>query len=224
MAGFEPAAEPASGFDPLGWAWGQCTAFAAMVAGWVQGGVKGNADNWLSSGEAAGLATSKTPAPGDIAVFSSAFPGSSGYGHVAVVTGLNGDEFSVAQGNVEGLDVASAGTYSDSSPYLEGFLVPPTAAAAAVTATDAAYDVTTGDTASAPASSSSASSSSSTPASLGGQMGQSAGQGAIAGLGGIFDNLSGALTTPWLIAVLVAVVVTYVGFSPGMSGGPDSAV
>jgi hypothetical protein len=223
VAGFEPAAEPASGFDPLGWAWGQCTAFAAMVAGWVQGGVKGNADNWLSSGEAAGLATSKTPAPGDIAVFSSAFPGSSGYGHVAVVTGLNGDEFSVAQGNVEGLDVASAGEYSDSSPYLEGFLVPPTAAAAAATATDAAYDVTSaGEASPATAASTSSAPASSSPASP--SLGQSLGQQAALGLSGAFDQLDAAISTPVLIALLVAVVVTYVGFSSKLDGGPQSAV
>ena len=221
MAGFEPAAEPASGFDPLGWAWGQCTAFAARVAGWAQGKVKGNANAWYASGSAAGLATSRTPEPGDIAVFSSAFPGSKGYGHVAVVTGVNGDEFSVAQGNVEGLDVASAGEYSADSSYLEGFLVPPSSAAAATTATDAAY--LAGDT-SAAAAPAAAGSSSSTPSTTAGQLGQGLGQQAIAGLSGALEGVSSAISTPVLIAVLVAVVVVYVGFSSTMSGGPDRAI
>jgi hypothetical protein len=139
------------------------------------------------------------------------------------VTGLNGDEFSVAQGNVEGLDVASAGEYSDSSPYLEGFLVPPTAAAAAATATDAAYDVTSaGEASPATAASTSSAPASSSPASP--SLGQSLGQQAALGLSGAFDQLDAAISTPVLIALLVAVVVTYVGFSSKLDGGPQSAV
>jgi len=223
--GFEPAAEPASGFDPLGWAWGQCTAFAAEVASWVQGSVQGNAENWLASGAAAGLPTSKTPAPGDIAVFSSGFPGSGGAGHVAVVTGVNGsgDEFSVEQGNVQGVDVASAGEYSTSNPYLEGFLEPPSRVDTGETLI-ALSDVTgaansPAGSAAAAAAAASSSSSGSTGSSVGAQLGSQA----VSGVTGMLDSLVGWFDTPRLVGFAVAAVVMYMGWSSTLQGGPTNA-
>jgi hypothetical protein len=220
--GFEPAAEPVSGFDALGWAWGQCTAFAAEVAGWAQGKVKGNADSWLASGAAAGLPTSTTPAPGDIAVFSSAFPGSGGYGHVAVVTGVDGsgDEFSVEQGNVAGVDVASSGEYSSSNAYLEGFLVPPTRADQAQTIS--AYDQVEG-LANATPGAAGGTKTQATGATTTGSAGAVLAANAVSGLGNVVDSLQGWFDTPRLIAFGVAAVVLYMGYSSTLQGGPTAS-
>jgi surface antigen len=220
---FEPAAEPKSGFDPLGWAWGQCTAFAAEMAGWVQGDVKGNATNWLSSGKAAGLATSSTPAPGDVAVFSGSLPGSGGYGHVAVVTAVGSGEFDVDQGNVEGVDVASAGQYSDASPYLEGFLVPPNAADAAQTLASA-YDVTgLGSVIPAAATATTPTTTTATGATSTSSAGAVLAANAVSGLGNVVDSLQSWFDTPRLIAFGVAAVVLYMGYSSTLQGGPTAS-
>jgi hypothetical protein len=218
--GFEPAAEPASGFDPLGWAWGQCTAFAAEVAGWVQGNVKGNAGSWFASGRAAGLLTSSTPAPGDVAVFSDAFPGSGGYGHVAVVTAVSGDQFSVDQGNVKGVDVASTGQYSSTNPYLEGFLVPPSGADTTETLL-AGYDVTSGSAVPATAT---ADPTTATGATSTGSAGAVLAANAVSGLGSVVDSLQSWFDTPRLIAFGVAAVVLYMGYSSTLQDGPAAAV
>jgi hypothetical protein len=223
--GFEPAAEPSSGFDPLGWAWGQCTAFAAEVASWVQGNVKGNADQWLASGQAAGLATSLTPEPGDVAVFSGALPGSGGYGHVAVVTAVSGDQFSVDQGNVAGLDVASTGEYSSDDPYLLGFLVAPNPGAAAQTVLAATAATPAGSAqaqaqafaaAAASSSTSSTSAPSSDPAS---SIGGAAGGAAATGLVNLLSDLEGWFDTPRLIGFSVAAVVMYLFWGPSLTQG-----
>ena len=127
MAGFEPTGTTTSHpvFDVLGYAWGQCTAFVAESVGWLGGGAGlGNAANWLNNAKSQGYGISSTPVPGSVAVFGAGTPGSGGAGHVALVTAVNGAGFNVAEANVQGLDVVSAGSYADSNPNLLGFILP----------------------------------------------------------------------------------------------------
>ena len=100
---FEPYPEPSSGNNTLGWAWGQCTAYVAYAAPWVNGNVHGNADEWLTTTT---LPISDIPAVGDVVVFG---PGQSGAdavaGHVAVVVAVGNTGFTIEEGNgTAGLD------------------------------------------------------------------------------------------------------------------------
>jgi hypothetical protein len=125
--GFEPAPEPPDGSDPLGWAWGQCTAYVALAAPWIQGLVTGNADAWLSSAAAHGLLTTQVPAVGDVVVFD---PGQSGAseadGHVAVVASVGVGSFVITEGNgTAGLDQVDQRTITIGVGNYLGFIEPP---------------------------------------------------------------------------------------------------
>jgi hypothetical protein len=144
---------------------------------------------------------------------------------VAVVTGVNGsgDEFSVDQGNVAGLDVESSGQYSTSSPYLEGFLVPPTstdraqtlASLADITGAANADPTTTTPTTTTTTAATGATSTGSAGAVLAAN--------AVSGLGNVVDSLQSWFDTPRLIAFGVAAVVLYMGYSSTLQGGPTAS-
>lgn len=65
---------------------GQCTWFVAEQVNWI--GLWGNASQWLSSAQAAGLPTGSTPMIGAVAVWAPNAGGASAFGHVALVTGI----------------------------------------------------------------------------------------------------------------------------------------
>lgn len=75
---------------------GQCTWGVKQVASWV-GSYWGNANQWLYSASAAGFRTGSTPAVGAVAVWTSG-----AYGHVAVVTAVNGSQIQVVESNYAG--------------------------------------------------------------------------------------------------------------------------
>ena len=75
---------------------GQCTWGAKQAAPWV-GNYWGNANQWPASARAAGFSTGSTPQVGAIAVWGSGY-----YGHVAVVTAVNGSQIQVVESNYAG--------------------------------------------------------------------------------------------------------------------------
>ena len=75
---------------------GQCTWGAKQAAPWV-GNYWGNAGQWLSSARAAGFRTGSTPQVGAVAVWTNTY-----YGHVAVVTAVNGSQIQVVESNYAG--------------------------------------------------------------------------------------------------------------------------
>ncbi|NQJ21961.1 CHAP domain-containing protein [Streptococcus suis] len=76
---------------------GQCTWGVKQAAPWV-GNYWGNANQWLYSASAAGFSTGSTPVVGAVAVWTSA----GAYGHVAVVTAVNGSQIQVVESNFNG--------------------------------------------------------------------------------------------------------------------------
>ena len=99
-----------------------------MLAPWV-GNYWGNAGQWLSSGAAAGHLTGTTPQVGAVAVWTS---GAGGYGHVAVVTAVDGDNIQVMEanygGSAEQADSRGVGNYrgwfSASQSGISGYIYP----------------------------------------------------------------------------------------------------
>jgi peptidoglycan hydrolase CwlO-like protein len=74
---------------------GQCTWGAKKAAPWA-GNNWGNGGQWAASAAAEGFRTGSTPQVGAIAVWQG------GYGHVAVVTGVNGSQIQVVESNYNG--------------------------------------------------------------------------------------------------------------------------
>ena len=104
---------------------GQCTWGVKELAPWV-GNYWGNANQWLSSGIAAGHTTGSTPQVGSVAVWTG------GYGHVAVVTAVDGDNIQVMEanygGSAEQADSRGIGNYrgwfSASQSGISGYVYP----------------------------------------------------------------------------------------------------
>ena len=107
---------------------GQCTWGAKVLAPWV-GNYWGNANQWLVSGSAAGHTTGTTPQVGAVAVWTT---GGGGYGHVAVVTAVNGDQIQIMEanygGSAEQADSRGVGNYrgwfSASASGITGYVYP----------------------------------------------------------------------------------------------------
>lgn len=107
---------------------GQCTWGAKVLAPWV-GNYWGNANQWLVSGSAAGHTTRTTPQVGAVAVWTG---GAGGYGHVAVVTAVDGDNIQVMEanygGSAEQADPRGVGNYrgwfSASASGITGYVYP----------------------------------------------------------------------------------------------------
>lgn len=75
---------------------GECTWGAKAAAPWV-GNYWGNGGQWLGSARAAGFRTGSTPQVGAVAVWTGGY-----YGHVAVVTDVNGSQIQVVESNYAG--------------------------------------------------------------------------------------------------------------------------
>ncbi len=69
---------------------------------------QGNAVNWLANAKAKGFSTGKTPTQGSVVVYNTKFFAT--YGHVAYVTSVSGNNFTVREMNVKGWNVASTRT------------------------------------------------------------------------------------------------------------------
>lgn len=121
--------EPVATYDASNtYPMGQCTWGAKVLAPWV-GNYWGNANQWLVSGSAAGHVTGTTPQVGAVAVWTG---GAGGYGHVAVVTAVDGDNIQVMEanygGSAEQADPRGVGNYrgwfSASASGITGYVYP----------------------------------------------------------------------------------------------------
>ncbi|WP_280842405.1 CHAP domain-containing protein [Streptococcus cuniculi] len=84
-------------YDPNNtYPWGQCTWGVKTLAPWV-GNYWGNAGQWLYSAQSAGFSTGSTPRVGAVAVWNNTY-----WGHVAVVTAINGNQIQVMEANYAG--------------------------------------------------------------------------------------------------------------------------
>ncbi|MHC8518612.1 CHAP domain-containing protein [Weissella confusa] len=90
---------------------GQCTWYVKNTLSWV-GNFWGNANQWAASAAAAGRLVDSNPTVGSVAVFMPGVAGASSYGHVAVVTGVNGDMVTISEMNAQGEYVVSSRTIS----------------------------------------------------------------------------------------------------------------
>ncbi|HEL2056454.1 TPA: CHAP domain-containing protein [Streptococcus suis] len=99
---------------------GQCTWGAKQAAPWV-GNYWGNANQWLYSASAAGFSTGSTPQVGAVAVWTSG-----AYGHVAVVTAVNGSQIQVVESNFNGNMYVSnfRGWFDASASGVSGYIYP----------------------------------------------------------------------------------------------------
>ncbi|HFU4012769.1 TPA: peptidoglycan hydrolase PcsB [Streptococcus suis] len=99
---------------------GQCTWGAKQVAPWV-GNYWGNANQWLYSASAAGFSTGSTPVVGAVAVWTSG-----AYGHVAVVTAVNGFQIQVVESNYNGNQYVGnfRGWFNSASSGIAGYIYP----------------------------------------------------------------------------------------------------
>ncbi|WP_270773915.1 CHAP domain-containing protein [Weissella confusa] len=90
---------------------GQCTWYVKNTLSWV-GNFWGNANQWAGSAAAAGRLVDSNPTVGSVAVFMPGVAGASSYGHVAVVTGVNGGMVTISEMNAQGEYVVSSRTIS----------------------------------------------------------------------------------------------------------------
>lgn len=99
---------------------GQCTWGAKQAAPWV-GNYWGNAGQWLGSARAAGFSTGSTPRVGAVAVWTNSY-----YGHVAVVTAVNGSQIQVVESNYAGnMSVANyRGWFNPAADGVAGYIYP----------------------------------------------------------------------------------------------------
>lgn len=110
--------EPGAPYPTTGFPFGQCTWWAALN---VPVSWSGNAWQWWANSPAS--RHSSTPARGDIVVYGTDYPGSNGYGHVAVVIGVkSANQFDVSEMNFVGTGIVDERT-SDAS-YVLGFITP----------------------------------------------------------------------------------------------------
>lgn len=113
---FESAGKTLSGSNGTGhrFPYGYCTWYVAQKRNIPWGG---NAGTWLYHAKAAGYATSKTPTVGSIMVSSESW-----WGHVALVTSVNSDSFTVSEMNYKGWAKKSSRTIAKGSRVIKGFI------------------------------------------------------------------------------------------------------
>ncbi len=130
QSGFPPIDNPAAARLKAAGLDGQCTYWAALhhATPWAEpGGPVGNAGEWFSRAQQAGVETTDAshPVPGAIAVF-----GGGGYGHVAIVKSVNENgSFVVSEMNVvntnygRGSGIVDLRTIQPTDSKLLGFIV-----------------------------------------------------------------------------------------------------
>ena len=88
---------------------GQCTWYVKNQLPWV-GNFWGNAAEWANNATYSGRVVDTNPAVGTVAVMMPGVAYASSYGHVAVVTGVNGDMITISEMNAKGEFVVSSRT------------------------------------------------------------------------------------------------------------------
>ena len=102
-------------YSANGFPWGYCTWYVATRRGDVTW--RGNAGQWLRNAQAQGRATGRVPAVGSIMVTNESW-----WGHVAVVTGVQGNTVYVDEMNYRGYGIESSRAVSNSSGVIKGYI------------------------------------------------------------------------------------------------------
>jgi LysM repeat protein len=112
---FESAGKTlSSGSGGHSFPYGYCTWYVAQKRTIPWGG---NAGTWLYHAKAAGYATGKTPTVGSIMVSSESW-----WGHVAIVTSVGKDTFTVSEMNYKGWAKKSSRTIAKNNRVIKGFI------------------------------------------------------------------------------------------------------
>jgi LysM repeat protein len=113
---FESAGKTLSGSGGGGhkFPYGYCTWYVAQKRNIPWGG---NAGTWLYHAKSAGYATGKTPTVGSIMVSSESW-----WGHVALVTSVNSDSFTVSEMNYKGWAKKSTRVIAKNNRVIKGFI------------------------------------------------------------------------------------------------------
>ena len=112
---FESAGKTlSSGSGGHSFPYGYCTWYVAQKRTIPWGG---NAGTWLYHAKAAGYATGKTPTVGSIMVSSESW-----WGHVAIVTSVGKDTFTVSEMNYKGWAKKSTRTIAKNNRVIKGFI------------------------------------------------------------------------------------------------------
>jgi len=110
--------------DLNSYASGNCTWWAKNQAPWVPNGW-GNAAEWFPRAQQSGYGTSQSPRVGALAVWGPGVDPPWGFGHVALVKGVQPDgSFTVSEMNWKGLGVVDTRNVTERSNLL-GFILPP---------------------------------------------------------------------------------------------------
>jgi hypothetical protein len=104
--------------------WGQCTYYAAKVAGWIPANL-GNAKDWLSNAQSQGFQTTQNPTVGSVVVFGAGNGYNADFGHVAVVQSVDSanKKFTVSEMNFQGSNIVDTRTTNMNGVL--GFILPP---------------------------------------------------------------------------------------------------
>ena len=94
--------------------YGQCTWYVSQqrYVPW-----SGNAGTWLGHAKSFGYSTGDTPKKNAIAVF-----GGNRFGHVALVTNVNGDRMTISEMNYKGFGQVDSRVVKVGNPTLKGFI------------------------------------------------------------------------------------------------------
>jgi hypothetical protein len=103
---------------------GNCTFWVKQQIGTALPTFWGNAAEWWNAAGDCGWSRGSAPAKGAIAVWGPGVDPPDGFGHVAVVTGVAGDQFTVSEMNWQGLGKVDTRNVTDKSNLL-GFIYPP---------------------------------------------------------------------------------------------------
>jgi surface antigen/LysM repeat protein len=115
--------EPISDYGGIGheFPFGECTYYVAKLRGGIPWG--GNAKDWFANARGYGAKTGQMPEAGAIVVFHSARGENySRYGHVAVVTSVSDNSFTITEMNYDGYDRTDTRTISDADAAITGFI------------------------------------------------------------------------------------------------------
>lgn len=114
----------------MAYTFGECTYGAFNLAPWLPTDL-GNADTWVSRAITDGLQTGSTPQVGSAMVFNTSYPGSSGYGHVGIVTAIGKNGYPIIEEMNAGRDSGGFNKYDSYQTtaydigFLEGYIYPP---------------------------------------------------------------------------------------------------
>ncbi|MBI2812144.1 MAG: CHAP domain-containing protein [Candidatus Melainabacteria bacterium] len=117
---------PPAHFDTYNFPYGQCTYWAAKnhATYFANGADYGNACQWIDSAHKFGIKTTNVPSVGAIVVYRAGNGYDPDYGHVAIVTAVSGNTYTISEMNYDGSGDGKVTTRTIDWPdtHVEGFI------------------------------------------------------------------------------------------------------